>query len=500
VVADEAGNKVLERRDVWTLSREDDWHPIIRWYERAVRALQEKEDLSNPRSWLHLANIHGTFMRRRDWPRGLDKRAWNACQHGSWFFLPWHRMYLHHFEKIVRDAIVELGGPRGWALPFWNYNAKRPETLTLPPAFRARKTPANKDNALFVSRRRQSINDGEPLDADDVETSGWADRFTAESEVIPTFGGPKTGWTHSGPAIGQLELEPHGLVHVGVGGTDGNPQSGGFMSFFELAARDPIFWLHHANVDRLWEAWRNERSRHRNPRDKDWLSAVYSFGSGKWLTTLKVRDVVDTTSAPLLYRYQGVAVPEEARELVAETATSGEREAIMPEEESIMNEEEIRPELVGASDTKIPLGEGPTVVGITTSRPRRPITGPTVAADEGVPERVYLTLENVTATSLGAGTYLIHVNVPEGSDPRSRPDRRVGKISTFGLMEASRSDDVHAGSGATFSFEITDIVRRLEAADDWDPDEIRVSITPRDADAGESARGVEIGRVGVYYG
>ena len=30
---------------------------------------------------------------------------------------------------------------------------------------------------------------------------------------------------------------------------------GGWMSAFATAAQDPIFWLHHANIDRLWEAW-----------------------------------------------------------------------------------------------------------------------------------------------------------------------------------------------------------------------------------------------------
>ncbi len=54
-------NGPMERRDVWTLSREKKWHPVIRWYERAIHELQEIEDVSNPRSWLYLANIHGTF-------------------------------------------------------------------------------------------------------------------------------------------------------------------------------------------------------------------------------------------------------------------------------------------------------------------------------------------------------------------------------------------------------------------------------------------------------
>ena len=38
----------------------------------------------------------------------------------------------------------------------------------------------------------------------------------------------------------------HGGVHVWVGGT---------MSFIATAPADPIFWMHHANIDRLWWQW-----------------------------------------------------------------------------------------------------------------------------------------------------------------------------------------------------------------------------------------------------
>jgi len=54
---------------------------------------------------------------------------WNQCQHGSWYFLPWHRAYLAAFEAIVLDAIVKKGGPSDWALPYWNYDPTKPGTL-----------------------------------------------------------------------------------------------------------------------------------------------------------------------------------------------------------------------------------------------------------------------------------------------------------------------------------------------------------------------------------
>ena len=33
---------MFERRDVWLLSSEDPWHPIIRWYAQAITALKSR--------------------------------------------------------------------------------------------------------------------------------------------------------------------------------------------------------------------------------------------------------------------------------------------------------------------------------------------------------------------------------------------------------------------------------------------------------------------------
>jgi tyrosinase len=44
----------------------------------------------------------------------------------------------------------------------------------------------------------------------------------------------------------------HGGVHIAVGGD--NPQTAGQMAG-ENSPADPLFWLHHANIDRLWAEW-----------------------------------------------------------------------------------------------------------------------------------------------------------------------------------------------------------------------------------------------------
>jgi tyrosinase len=492
---------VLVRQNVWTLSRENEWHPIIRWYERGVSALQEITDLKNPRSWIHLANIHGTFTPQNQWPTGIDDRDWNACQHGSWYFLPWHRIYLHHFEKIVRAAVVALGGPEDWALPFWNYDPADPDTLSLPPAFRAHRTPAGgsdpaRDNALFVARRLAGVNNGQPIDADDVETTGFVPRFTAASSRITTFGGPITDWIHMGPGVGQLEREPHGFVHVDVGGDDQNPATGGFMSFFELAGRDPIFWLHHANVDRLWEVWRNVAG-NKNTKNPKWLREPFSFGSGQWTTSLKVQDVEDTSATPLSYRYDGVPVParRKAQDVRRVAARAADEE---PVTEEAAVDENVVPELVAVSDTDVPVTTRRTLRAKRTKARGAGVRARRLADDTG--RRVHLALENVTiAGEGGASTYVVHLNVPEGDDPSEHKDLRVGKISTFGLTQATNRQDDRYDNGTTFAFDITDIARRLERKGDWEESDVRVTVSPKGAEGNEPQGDLKIGRVGIYY-
>jgi len=91
-------------------------------------------------------------------------KFWRQCQHFSWFFLPWHRWYLLYFEEIVTTTIVQLGGPAGWALPYWNYSGKQPDARKLHPAFIAPQLPDGSPNALYIAEpNRRSGNDGQPV-------------------------------------------------------------------------------------------------------------------------------------------------------------------------------------------------------------------------------------------------------------------------------------------------------------------------------------------------
>ena len=83
------------------------------------------------------------------------------------------------------------------------------------------------------------------------------------------------------------------------------------MSSFMQAALDPIFWLHHCNIDRLWEVWIQRDKANQNPDDTAWLDAVFKFhdSTGGTNGDLTPRKVMQTRKAPLLYEYDDTTDP-----------------------------------------------------------------------------------------------------------------------------------------------------------------------------------------------
>lgn len=168
---------VRMRNSVWKLAA---WDPILLWYAKAVGEMQRRP-IADPTSWRFQAAIH-EYVRQRDPDAqpsdrlpssGDQKRFWNQCQHGTWFFLPWHRLYLSYFEQIVAATVIALGGPNDWALPYWNYSdAGNPKARSLRPEFFAPTIPGGGVNPLLVSTRKPGNNTGQIIaTADDVTSA-----------------------------------------------------------------------------------------------------------------------------------------------------------------------------------------------------------------------------------------------------------------------------------------------------------------------------------------
>lgn len=80
------------------------------------------------------------------------------------------------------------------------------------------------------------------------------------------------------------------------------------MGNFYSAGYDPLFYGHHANVDRMWKIWKGMNRRHHAPSSTDWLDASYVFyDENRKLVRVYNRDCVDTRT--MGYDYERSEIP-----------------------------------------------------------------------------------------------------------------------------------------------------------------------------------------------
>ena len=440
----------LVRRNIWSLSSvANPFPPAVLAYAKAVKAMQALP-LADPRSWRYQAAIHG--LANTVPPAGAP---WNSCQHSSWYFFPWHRMYLFQFERIVRSFVTAAGGPANWTLPFWDYSSGAPRN-SLPAGFRLPKLPDNSANPLFVAQRRSGINTGTPLPPAVVSTTTALNKTVFTNQGANTgFGGPQTGFNHQGGAFGALEATPHGSVHVQVGGPTG------LMTDPDLAALDPIFWLHHANVDRLWDVWRLKHQTNVNPTTQSWLTRNFSLRNTTGAAvTMKVSGVVSDITQ-LDYTYEGLP----AQALAAEEGGPGP----VPRGK--------KPVMVGRNDRGLTV----TTDGGSAEVPVGELPQPRAAAAAGSSPRLYLDLADIEGEKNPGIVYGVYLNLPKGAGTEVRDEHMVGVVSFFGIEHAGtapvapKSRDPHP---LHYSFDVTEVVDGLRAKGAWDPGTFRVALLP----------------------
>lgn len=465
---------MLVRRDIWALSDEDPWHPVILAYARAVGVLQ-KRPASNPTSWTFQAARHagGNGIV----PGGTNQQ----CQHRSWFFLPWHRIYLYYFERILRSTMPEVEGPADFALPYWNY-ARTVQSACLPPAFREPTLPNSSDpNPLFVNPRDRAgrMNGGRPLPPEVVSPSQALRTPRFEAGTRLGFGGGDPGRAHMGASSGQLERTPHNDVHNQVGGLMLDPRT---------AALDPIFWLHHANIDRIWEQWRAAPVNGRNPVAGGWKNEAFEFHDehGNLVNPPLTAGQAEHTIAQLGYRYD-----DQPETPVDES----------PRDDDIELESFEPQRLAGASDDGLRLTGQRAAVRLTVPEETRDaVEG--VAANQGT---VSVRVEYVEAERNPETVYGVYLQAPD-EDPI-----HIGNLSLFGIEVWNDLDrDEHGEDGFRFDYDVTREVEELAARGHWSPGSIEVVFEPigvSDTEAEgdqELARAddepIGIGRVSLFIG
>lgn len=166
-------------------------------FRNAIAAMRQNTN-PNDRGSLHFwVRVHQTY-----------------CPHDVPYFISWHRGYLYYFEQQLRIA----SGDPSLNLPYWDYYSYS----TMPEEF----TDPSPDNPLYLQRAGTNVYNALSL-----------------SPFAPEVYNFQRGTVNAFEA--RLESAPHNPVHNLIGGIMSTMQS----------PFDPIFYLHHANIDRLTHAW-----------------------------------------------------------------------------------------------------------------------------------------------------------------------------------------------------------------------------------------------------
>ncbi|KAH8692093.1 tyrosinase [Talaromyces proteolyticus] len=261
-------------------------------FDLFVQALAQfqSDDQSDLVSYYEVAGIHGYPY--RSWDNVDGQYQTGYCSHGSPIFPTWHRPYLSLFEQRIwsyaqdiansypddqRQSYVDAATTL--RVPYWDWavNPNLPESTTYQKI--AINSPTGQqtiDNPLYsykfhplplgtdipnndpLAKYQETVRSPDPNTGvtriDNVNSgmssnSAWLKSSTYQllsSETNYTIFSNNV-LTDRGDNYNNLE-SIHDGVHALVG-------DGGHMTYFSMAAFDPIFWMHHASIDRIFALW-----------------------------------------------------------------------------------------------------------------------------------------------------------------------------------------------------------------------------------------------------
>src|ERR1051326_2655524 len=122
----QAGSALRVRKNVMSTAAQRDLASLKKGVDEMKKLF--KANQNDPRGWVKQAFLHGNCTR------------FTYCQHGNWYFPPWHRSYIYYFEQLIQF----FSGDSSFALPNWDWS--RP--ISVPGSFYGAGNPLDDDISL----------------------------------------------------------------------------------------------------------------------------------------------------------------------------------------------------------------------------------------------------------------------------------------------------------------------------------------------------------------
>ncbi|KAL8560793.1 hypothetical protein ACOMHN_061828 [Nucella lapillus] len=236
-IPDGRSGKTVVRKDVEVLTREEMYH-----LRQAMAKFQNDTSIDGFQA---VAEFHG-LPAKCPHPDAAVRYA--CCVHGMPTFPHWHRLFVTEVEDELKSRGLEIG------MPYWEWtrpNTHVPElaaeeTYEDPHTHHQVHNPFHDAVVAFLGEKTSRDIQEDELS----ETPDFGDHTSLFDAMLLAF-------EQEDFCDFEVQFEVvHNAIHFLVGGL--NPYT---MATLHYSAYDPIFYLHHSNVDRLWAIWQRLQMR-----------------------------------------------------------------------------------------------------------------------------------------------------------------------------------------------------------------------------------------------
>jgi tyrosinase len=374
-------------------------------------------------------------------------------------------------------------------LPYWNYSDNTAARI-IPQVFRDRNytNPSGQvvPNPLFEQSRRSDLNEQQnpaALESGTVDTTRalGLTGFISSQLGRDGFGGQQVAAPEHLPDQnhGGLEGSPHDKVHDAINGLMGDP---------DTAANDPIFWLHHCNIDRLWNRWLNQGQRS-DPNDPVWAGQSFTFAAPGGQSTQTVCKFLNYVPGNLIdYQYDDPQAHDPAGDA---SACQGTPPPLVASQLAVHAKPGAMHAMAAKATTtslatfppRLSLLAKPTSFKLEIPAEHRGTLTTMAEASPGASGELSLEVSGIDAKSLDGGYYDVYVNLPQGAQPDPNGSSFVGSISSFAMK--GRAKHLAAGQQLSKVFSLTKALKKLQTDQRWNNSELNITFVPHEMPPGD---------------